>query len=166
VALQATPRAAGGASVTLTLPCARGGSAGELAVGAYRIMPQLVTADGAVLATAPDQSATVVAGNPIALAPVVFAASTPASTRSGFLVASLSIGPAGVANCQGGAGMTGVALVLAHGEGGCAPVRMVRSRGGLLLGTYDANNCVSPSVTSCPYDLGTDGHRLCVFGQF
>jgi hypothetical protein len=149
VTLHATPEAGNGGAISLTLPCARGGSAGELAAGTYRILPQLVAVDGGVLSNAPEQSATVVVGQTTALAPAVFAASTSASTRSGFLAASLSIGPAGVPNCQGGAGMTGVALVLAHGDGRCAPARLVRSRGGFLIGTYDANNCISPAVASC-----------------
>ncbi len=141
--------AGNGGSNSLTLPCARGGSTGELSAGDYHVTPKLVAADGGVLSNAPPQNATVMAGNTTALGPVVFAASSSASTRSGFLAASLSTGPAGVPNCQGGAGMTGVALVLAHGDGSCARARFVRSRGGFLIGTYDADNCISPSLASC-----------------
>lgn len=149
VALDATPPDGNGAGVSITLPCARGGSVGELVAGDYRITPKLVAADGGVLSVAPAQRADVRVGNTSALAPAVFAASSSASTRSGFLAASLSVGPAGVPNCQGGAGMTGVALVLARGDGRCAPAKLVRSRGGFLIGTYDADNCISPAIASC-----------------
>ena len=150
VSLQLTSQAASGGSVTLLLPCARGGGTGALAVGTYRVVPQLVTADGAVLATAPDQTATVTAGQTTALVPALFAA----STRSGFFAVSLSTGAAGVTNClPGGTGITGVVMTLEHAGGpvdsGCAPVTLIRTRGGTQLGSYVANNCSSPSVTSC-----------------
>jgi hypothetical protein len=144
VSLQATSQAASGGSVTLSVPCARSSSGTiELAVGTYRIVPQLVTADGAVLATASDQTAAVTAGQTTALTPALFAA----STRSGFFALSLSTGST---NCQpGGAGITGVSMFLEHAGDGCAPTTLIRSRGGVQLGTYDINNCSSPSVTSC-----------------
>jgi hypothetical protein len=143
VSLQATSQAASGGSVTLSVPCARSSGTIELAAGTYRVVPQLVTADGAVLATASDQAATVTAGQTTALTPALFAA----STRSGFFAVSLSTGST---NCQpGGAGITGVSMSLEHSGDGCAPVTLVRSRGGAPLGTYLANNCSSPSVTSC-----------------
>lgn len=150
VSLQLTRQADSGGGVTLSLPCARGAATAELAVGTYRVVPQLVTADGAVLATAADQTATVAAGQTLALLPALFAA----STRSGFLAVSLAAGGAGVTSCQpGGAGITGVAMSLEHaggpGDSGCAPVTLVRSRRGAELGTYLANDCSSPSVTSC-----------------
>jgi len=146
VSLQLTSQAANGGSVTLSLPCARGTGTGGLAVGTYGVVPQLVAADGTVLATAPDQTATITAGQTAALVPALFAA----STRSGFFAVSLSTGIAGATNCQsGGAGITGVAMSLEHSGSGCAPKTLIRSRGATQLGTCDANNCSSPSVTSC-----------------
>jgi hypothetical protein len=145
VSLQLTSQAAGGGSVTLLLPCARGAGTAELAVGTYRVVSQLVTADGTVLATATDQTATVAAGQTAALVPALFAA----STGSGFLAVSLVAGSPGVTNCQpAGAGITGVAISLEH-SGSCAPTTLVRSRGGTQLGSYGANNCSSPGVTGC-----------------
>lgn len=149
VVLQATPQAAA-AGTSVKLSCEGTAGSGELAAGSYRVVPQLVRADGAVLSQGPEQAATVIAGKTTALAPVVLAGSTTATVRSGFLAASLAIGPSDVKNCQGGAGMTGVALVLAHGDGSCAgPLKLVRSRGGFLIGTYEAPDCVTPPVTSC-----------------
>lgn len=143
VSLQLTSQASSsGGSVTLSLPCARSGGTVELAVGTYRVVPQLVTADGAVLATGPDQTATITAGQTATLIPALFAA----STRSGFFAVSLSTGST---NCQaGGAGITGVAMFLERSSGGCASTTLIRSRGGTQLGSYDVN-CSSPSVTAC-----------------
>jgi hypothetical protein len=142
VSLQLTSQANSGGSVTLSLPCARSGGTVELAVGTYRVVPQLVTADGTVLATAQDQTATVVAGQTTALVPALFAV----STRSGFFAVSLVTGTG--TNCRpDGAGITGVAMFLEH-SGGCAPTTLIRSRGNTQLGTY-ASNCSSPPVASC-----------------
>src|SRR5262249_23055563 len=63
-------------STTLSLPCERGAGTAQLAVGAYSVVPQLVTADGTVLATATDLRATVTGGLTATLVPAVFAAST------------------------------------------------------------------------------------------
>ena len=137
-------------SGTLSLPCARNTGTAALAVGTYGVVPQLVTADGTVLATATDERATVAAGQTTTLVPALFAA----STNSGFLAFSLSTGAAGVTNCQpGGAGITGVAMSFEHsggaGDTGCAKAVVVRSRGGNPLGTYVAEDCSAPPFTSC-----------------
>lgn len=143
VVLQLTSSTGGS---TLSLPCARDTGTAALAVGTYGVVPQLVTADGTVLATATDERATVAAGQTATLVPALFAA----STNSGFLAFSLSTGAAGVTNCQGGAGITGIAMSFEHsGGGGCAKAVVVRSRGGNPLGTYVADDCSSPAVTSC-----------------
>lgn len=70
------------------------------------------------------------------------------------VVLSLAAAPAG-ANCTsrdaGGAGITGVSIAVerAGGQSGCVPVTFLRARGTTQLGTYVANDCSAPAITSC-----------------
>jgi hypothetical protein len=130
------------------MPCARGTGVMEADVGTYTVTPELLGADGTVLATAPNQTVVIAAGQTAPLAPLVFAAPLP----SGFLALSIVNGTAGLSNCQAsGAGMTGTALWLERSgrKTGCAPTTFVRSRAGVQTGTYAATSCSTPAVNTC-----------------
>jgi hypothetical protein len=118
-----------------------------LAAGPYDATLTLRASDGAVIATgAPQATVTIGAGQVAELAPVAFDA-----PPRGKLVLSF-VALTAAANCkahdQGGAALTGFALVLEHAIGGCAPVTLTRTRGDTTIGTYTIN-CSDPSVTSC-----------------
>ncbi len=123
------------------------GTTSPLAAGAYDATLTLHAANGATLAAAPTQAAvTITAGQVTGLRPTAFAVSD-----RGKLVLSLATLSTS-SNCkprdQGGAGVTGFAIVFEHAAGGCAPVTLTRSRGTTTLGTYTIN-CSSPQVASC-----------------
>lgn len=144
----ALAKPSGGAPVVVALPCARGNATFDADVGTYTVTPELLAADGTVLATAPGQTVVIPAGQPASLASLVFAA-TP---LSGFVALSIANGTSGQSNCQAaGAGMTGVSLWLERSgnAGGCVPTTFVRSRAGAQTGTYAATSCSSPAVEPC-----------------
>jgi hypothetical protein len=136
--------------VATAFPCGNSPVSAQAPAGVYDITFALNAADGTRLATAPDQtSIVVVSGKVKALTPLTFAAAT-----GGRLVASLTAPPA-TSNCKsvasGGAGITGVSIAVEHvrDRSGCAPVTFIRTRGSTQVGTYLANDCPDPSVTSC-----------------
>ena len=115
--------------------------------GAYEATLTLRAADGATLAIAPTQATVTIAADQVTrLAPVAFTLG-----ERGKLVVSLGALTTS-SNCkprdQGGAGITGDLITLAHARGGCAAVTFTRSRGNTPLGTYTVN-CSSPEVATC-----------------
>lgn len=136
--------------VATAFPCGNSPVSAQAPAGVYDVTFALNAADGARLATAPDQTSVVVASGKVkTLTPLTFAAAT-----GGRLVASLTAPPT-TSNCKstgsGGAGITGVSIAVEHvrDRSGCAPVTFIRTRGSTQVGTYLANDCPSPSVTSC-----------------
>jgi hypothetical protein len=84
------------------------------------------------------------------LASVTFALGTGGGGNSGV---ALTLETANVtSNCQssssGGAGITGTTITVQRADGGCAPVTLVRSRGGAEIGVYNVN-CSSPQIAAC-----------------
>lgn len=117
-----------------------------LEVGAYDIRFEL---HGPALTSvpAPMQSDVVIAANEdTRLQPVTFAVDT-----TGQLVLGVTAPPRAT-NCGGtsmmGAGITTMTITLVRGDGGCAPVTFVRTRGSTTVGNYTVN-CSSPQVSSC-----------------
>lgn len=97
--------------------------------------------------SAPSQTGVVVsADQDTRLAPVTFLVDT-----NGQLVLGLTA-PGRTSNCKPtsmmGAGITGTTITLLRGDGGCAPVTFIRTRGATTLGSYTVN-CSSPQVASC-----------------
>jgi hypothetical protein len=145
VALRLTDRTGSGV-VAVAFPCSASSGTTSVAVGVYDIAIELHTADGTKLATAPPQNGVAIATGPIRrLMPVAFAATTSES-----LV--LSIATPTAENCQsttaGGAGITAMAITLAHTGDGCAPLTFVRMQGGAPHGTYTVD-CSTPMTTTC-----------------
>lgn len=159
--LSATCASAGAASVSLalhsratgddtpfTFSCTDGqGMTAPVPAGAYGATATLRAADGATLATVAVPTAiTIAAGQVATLDPIVFSVSD-----HGQLVLSLAT-LSTASNCKpredGGAAITGFAIVFEHAAGGCAPVTFTRARGTTTLGTYTIS-CTSPMVASC-----------------
>lgn len=78
----------------------------------------------------------------------------PPSGPARVVLSLAAVAPAS-ANCTsrdaGGAGITGVSIAVerAGGQSGCVPVTFLRARGTTQLGTYVANDCSAPPITSC-----------------
>jgi hypothetical protein len=97
--------------------------------------------------SAPNQNAIVISPNQdTRLTPVTFMVDT-----SGQLVLGLTA-PGRTSNCKpaslGGAGITGTTITLLRGDGGCAPVTFVRTRGATTLEPYMVS-CSPARVTTC-----------------
>lgn len=114
--------------------------------GTYNVTYELhmpVNGQTVTIATATPQSAVMLAsGQNTALTPITFHVNA-----TGRLELMLRAGSTG--NCTGGAAITGFAISLEHSgdppDTGCAPVVFTLSGGG----TYNANDCSSPTVTRC-----------------
>lgn len=145
VALRLRARTSGNVVAT-AFPCASSPGTAQIAAGLYDISFQLNAADGARLATAPDQiGVAIVAGQVKQLTPITFTTSD-----QGSLVLSIATGT--TANCQpptaGGAGITANTITLQFAAGGCAPVTFIRQRGSEQRGIYTVN-CSSPQIAPC-----------------
>lgn len=141
----------GGTPVFTAFPCASNAGIADVAPGLYDVAIELHDASGARLATSPPQTSVAVAvGRTRVLTPVTFAVGTGGGGNSG--VALTVEAENVVSNCQssssGGAGITGSTITITRADGGCAPAMLVRSRGGVPIGTYQVN-CSSPAVAGC-----------------
>jgi hypothetical protein len=139
------PRA--GADVTAAFACTDSRVATPpVPASAYEVTLALRAADGAAIATTPAKNVTINADKVAELSPVVFDTSD-----RGRLVLSL-VTLSTTSNCKpredGGAAITGFAMVFEHAASGCAPVTFTRARGTTTLGTYTVS-CTSPMVASC-----------------
>jgi hypothetical protein len=137
--------------VFLAFPCASSPGLANVVPGLYDVVIELRNATGARLATAPPQtSVAVAAGRTKVLTPATFVVGAGGGGSSGI---ALTLEAEGVANnCQasslGGAGITGTTITIERDGGGCAPVTLARTRGGVQIGTYQVN-CSSPEVANC-----------------
>ena len=141
----------GGTPVFTAFPCTSSSGIANVAPGLYDATIELRDASGATRATSPPQTSVAVAvGRTKVLTPVTFAVGS--GGGGGNRVAFKLEAENASSNCQpsssGGAGITGTTIFIARNDGGCAPVRLVRSRGGIEIGTYQVN-CSSPEVASC-----------------
>lgn len=140
----------GGTPVFTAFPCASSPGTTNVNPGLYDIAIELHDANGRRLATAPPQTSVAIAiGRTTVLAPVTFTV----GPGSGNGPVTLTLEAENVAsNCQpsssGGAGITGNTITIVRDGGGCAAARLVRSRGGTQIGTYQVN-CSSPEVAAC-----------------
>lgn len=131
-----------------SFPCtATDGTTAPVPTGAYDATLTLHATDGAVVATAPVQTAiTIAAGQVTTLRP----ATLPVSNRGDLVLSIAELGT--TSNCLppdvGGAGITGHAITLRHAAGACARVTLQRMRGATPIGTYVVD-CVSPAITTC-----------------
>ena len=147
VALRLRNRAT--AAVTATaFPCPNSPGTAQIAPGLYDVVFQLDGADGARLATAPDQiGVSIVSGRLTQLEPVTFRLAASPQSR---LVLSLATGS--TTNCgptsAGGAGITGNTIAVLRPDGGCVPVTFTRQRGNEQRGNYVVN-CSSPAIAAC-----------------
>jgi hypothetical protein len=141
----------GGTPLFTAFPCANSAGTANLAPGLYDAAVELRDASGARLAAAPPQNSVAVAvGRTTALTPVKFSigGGGGGNTRVALTLQAENT----TSNCMplsaGGAGITATTITVARVAGGCAPVTLVRSRGGAQIGTYHVN-CSSPEVASC-----------------
>lgn len=150
VALRLQSRS-GGTPVFTAFPCASSSGTVNVAPGLYDVTIELRDASGARRATTPPQTSVAVAvGRTKVLTPVTFAVG---SGGGGGNRVALTLQAENVtSNCQpsssGGAGISGTTVFIARSDGGCAPARLVRSRGGVETGAYQVN-CSSPEIASC-----------------
>lgn len=140
----------GGTPVFTAFPCANSPGTANVTPGLYDVAIELHDASGARLATSSPQTSVAVAiGRTKVLTPVTFAVGTGGGGNS----VALTLEAEKVAtNCQstssGGAGINGTTITIIRVGGGCAAVTLVRSRGGVEIGTYQVN-CSSPEVAAC-----------------
>ena len=142
----------GGTPVFTAFPCANSLGIANVAPGLYDVAIELHDAKGAKLATSPPQASVAVAvGRTKVLTPVTFAVGSGGGGGGSRVALSLEAEKV-ASNCQGsssgGAGITGTTIFIARSDGGCAPARLVRSLGGVEIGTYQVN-CSSPEIASC-----------------
>ena len=150
VALQLHNRATG-AIVSTTFACPASPGTAQMPAGAYDIDIALRDAGGRTLATAAAQMGVVVTANQITrLTPVTFIVNT-----QGGLAISLEA-ESRLSNCRkvlsDGAGISGNTLALERIEPGparCEQVTFVRTIGAQEVGTYVANDCSAPPVSTC-----------------
>ena len=151
VALRLTSRT-GGTPVFTAFPCANSPGIADVTPGLYDVAIDLHDASGARIATSPPQTSVAVAvGRTKVLTPVTFAVGS--GGGGGNSGVALTLEAQNIAsNCQssssGGAGITGTTITILRSDGGCAPVTLVRSRGGVEIGDYKIN-CSSPEVAGC-----------------
>ena len=123
-------------------------SATAFAPGAYNFSYALRILVGdhneTIAMAAPQDNVMLESGRTVVLRPISFHVNL-----TGGLQLMLQAGAAGAKNCVGGAEISGFAISLEHaggpGDTGCAPVVFTLSGGG----TYNANNCSSPSTGRC-----------------
>jgi len=142
----------GGTPVFTAFPCNDGAGTANVAPGLYDIAIELHDANGAKLATVPVQASVAVAvGRTKTLTPAAFIVNGGGGGGGGTGHVQLTLQTAGFpSNClsTGGAGITGSLITIITDGGSCAAVKLVRTRGGVEVGTYQVD-CGSPSVTTC-----------------
>jgi len=142
----------GGTPVFTAFPCNDGAGTANIAPGLYDVAIELHDANGATLATAPVQASVAVAvGRTKTLTPAAFIVNGGGGGGGGTGHVQLTLQTAGFAsNClsTGGAGITGSLITIITDGGSCAAVKLIRTRGGVEVGTYQVD-CGSPSVTTC-----------------
>ena len=143
----------GGTPVFTAFPCNGGEGTANVAPGLYDVAIELHDANGAKLATAPAQASVAVAvGRTTTLTPAAFIVNGGGGGGGGGTGhVQLTLQTAGFAsNClsTGGAGITGSLITIITDGGSCAAVKLIRTRGGVEVGTYQVD-CGSPSVTTC-----------------
>ncbi|MEO7735630.1 MAG: hypothetical protein ABIY55_32045 [Kofleriaceae bacterium] len=136
-------------------PCNEGAGTANVAPGLYDVAIELHDANGAKLATAPVQASVGVAvGRTTTLTPAAFivnAGGGGGGGGGGNGHVLLTLQTAGfTSNClsTSGAGITGSLITIITDGGSCAAVKLIRTRGGVEVGTYQVD-CGSPSVTTC-----------------
>jgi hypothetical protein len=143
----------GGTPVFTAFPCARNAGTANIAPGLYDVAIELHDANGAKLDIAPTQTSVAVAvGRTTVLNPAAFSVNGGGGGggRPGNLLLSLQA-EGSPSNClppPGGPGVTGMSITLVTAGGSCAAVTLIRSRGGVEVGTYQVN-CGSPPTASC-----------------
>jgi len=137
-----------GDTVNASFPCAGAPAIiDRVAVGPYDVVLTLLSADSATLARAPSASTTILADARTNAPPGMFALDPRGKLTLSLrpLTATANCTPPGIF----GAGITGVTLALEHADGSCAPTTLVRTRGGVQVGSYEASCDRTPSVASC-----------------
>jgi hypothetical protein len=113
---------------------------------------ELHDANGAKLDIAPTQTSVAVAvGRTTVLTPAAFTVNGGGGGGGpGNVLLSLQAdgSPSNCLPAPGGPGITGMSITLVNSGGSCAAVTLIRSRGGVEVGTYRVN-CGSPQTGSC-----------------